>query len=45
MVILGITGTLSSGKETAAQFLHLTLGFKIYNLEDESWEETIPSTL
>lgn len=43
MVILGITGTLSSGKETAAQYLHITLGFKIINLESDSWEETHPS--
>lgn len=43
MVILGITGTLSSGKETAAQYLYITLGFKIINLESESWEETHPS--
>ncbi|CAG9329880.1 DCD1_3 [Blepharisma stoltei] len=42
MVIVGITGTLSAGKETAAQYLQVVHGFHIVNLENKKWEENIP---
>ncbi|OMJ78868.1 hypothetical protein SteCoe_21221 [Stentor coeruleus] len=42
MVIVGITGTLSSGKEIAAKYLQLNQGFNVINLESPSWEETNP---
>lgn len=45
MVILGITGTLGSGKETAINYLKQCYGFQIMNLESDSWEETIHSKL
>jgi dephospho-CoA kinase len=43
MVIVGITGTLSSGKEIAAKYLQVNQGFHAINLESPSWEETNPS--
>ena len=43
MVIIGITGTLSSGKETAAKYLQLMHGFIVYNLESQDWEDSFPS--
>lgn len=45
MVIVGLTGTLSSGKETAAKYLQLMHGFILYNLESQDWEESHPSNL
>lgn len=35
MVIVGITGTLSAGKETAAQYLQVVHGFHVVNLENK----------
>jgi dephospho-CoA kinase len=43
MVIVGITGTLSSGKETAVHYLNLMYKFTVINLQSSSWEETHPS--
>ena len=35
MVIVGITGTLSSGKEAAAKYLQLVYGFILFNVESQ----------
>ena len=38
MIIIGLSGTLCSGKKTAAEYLQMCYGFKIINLESESWD-------
>jgi len=43
MVIVGITGTLSAGKESIVQYLQLVHGFHIINLENKEWEDKIQS--
>mmetsp|Transcript_32735 Transcript_32735/g.56985 ORF Transcript_32735/g.56985 Transcript_32735/m.56985 type:complete len:328 (-) Transcript_32735:2873-3856(-) len=39
MVVVGVSGTLCSGKESVAQYLSLCHGFRIINLESQEWEE------
>ena len=39
MIIIGITGTLCSGKTTAAEYLEFCLGFKVLNTNSEAWDK------
>ncbi|CAG9324702.1 DCD1_1 [Blepharisma stoltei] len=39
MIILGITGTLCSGKRTAAEYLQMCYGFKLLDLESDRWDK------
>jgi dCMP deaminase len=39
MIIIGITGTLCSGKKTAAEYLQMCFGFKILDVESEKWDQ------
>lgn len=43
MVVVGLSGTLCSGKESVAQYLSLCHGFRAINLESQEWEERFVS--
>jgi dCMP deaminase len=38
MIIVGITGTICSGKKTAAEYLQICYGFRTLNLESINWD-------
>jgi dephospho-CoA kinase len=37
MIILAIAGSLCAGKKTAADYLQICYGFKVFNLESDEW--------